>query len=941
MQNINEQNKIIESFPPRTIDLSENRRSKSVLIVDDEQIFIEYLQNSLHRLGYEVSGIALTGEDAIEFARTNPPDLILIDINPGAGINGIQTAERICAKISLPVIVITANDDPNLIKQADATPGLFGYLPKPFSTHDLDIAIRLAFLKYEKERQIQKIRAEQELRITEQTRDYEMKTRMLLRDQEVFETVFHNASDIILIYETGPDGIPGNCIMVNDTGCRFLGYTREEMLTLSPSDIIPPQSRQSVPAITKSGVLTEPALFEKAYRQKSGQEFPVEVRTHAFALQGKTIVLDIARDISEGKRAEEALWESEEIYRSIFENTGTAMAVAGPDTTLFSVNREFEHLSGFCTPELAGEKSWTDLVAKEDFQKIMLLFLAYREDPEFTENHSEFRLITKEGSSRFVLFTIGTVLGTQNYILSLIDITPRKMAEDALHESETTYRGMIENIQDIYYRTDAGGTIIMASPSATRIFGYDSLHDIIGTPLERYWKNPDQRKEMLRRIQKDGGISDYEILLKKRDGTSLPASVTSFFYRDCNGAVLGVEGIIRDITERKCNEEQLKRSEERYRNVVEDQTEFICRFAPDGTLTFVNDAYCRYFNLEPDDCIGRTQLVTLPPEDADLMKTHLAALTPENPLASVVHRIIMPSGEIRWQEWTDRAIFNGAGTVVEYQSVGRDFTQYKQIEVELNRYRKNLEKKVRERTAKLSQLNKKLLKEVADRQDVERKLIISSDEKDVLLREVHHRVKNNLQIISGLLDMTQMRSSDSKVNEILTDIMLKIQTMGQIHTRLYESKRFDRVNMKDQIREQVDALSRIYSEAGDRDITTHIECSKVDLPVDQAIPAALILNEILSNTYKHAFRGRRNGTVMITANREEDNFRIIVRDDGIGIPTGFDINLANRLGLKLIRTLVQQQLKGNFSIRRDNGTEVVVEFPIQTMENEHGKYISS
>ncbi len=941
MQNINEQNKITGSFLPRTIDLLENRRLKSVLIVDDDPVFGTYLKNSLHRLGYEVSGIALTGEDAIEFAKTNPPDLILIDINPGAGINGIQTAERICEKTPLPGIVITANDDPGLIKQADATPGLCGYLPKPFSTHDLDIVIRFAFLKYETERQIHKIRAEQDLRAAEQTRDYERKTRMLLREQEVFGTVFHNASDIILLYEMGPDGIPGNYLMVNDTGCRFLGYTREEMLTLSPPDIIPPQSRQSVPAFTKSGEVPEPPLSEKVYRQKNGQEFPVEVRTHAFVLQGKMIVLDIARDISEGKRAEEALLESKEIYRSIFENTGTAMAVAGPDTTLLSVNRKFEHLSGFGTPELVGKKSWTDLVAQEDSRKMMLLFQAFREDPELTENHSEFRLITKEGSSRFVFFTIGTLPGTQNYILSLIDITPRKKAEDALHESEATYRGMIKNIQDIYYRTDAGGTIIMASPSATRIFGYDSLDDIIGTPMERFWKKPDERKELLQRIEEDGRVSDYEIILKKGDGTSLPASVTGFFYRDCNGAVLGVEGIIRDITERKYNEEQLKRSKERYRNVVEDQTEFICRFAPDGTLTFVNDAYCRYFNLEQDDCIGRPQLVTIPPEDADLLKTHFAALTPENPAASVVHRIIMPDSEVRWQEWTDRAIFNGSGTVVEYQSVGRDFTRYKQIEIELNGYRKNLEKMVKDRTVKLTRLNKKLLKEVAQRQEVERKLIISSDEKDVLLREVHHRVKNNLQIISGLLDMTQMRSNDSKVNEILTDIMLKIQTMGQIHTRLYESKRFDRVNMKDQIREQVDALSRIYSGAGDRDIATHIECSTVDLPVDQAIPAALVLNEILSNTYKHAFRGRKHGTVMITADRDEDNFHIIVRDDGIGIPTGFDINLANRLGLKLIRTLVQQQLKGNFSIRRDNGTEVVVEFPIQSMESEHGKYISS
>jgi len=129
-----------------------------------------------------------------------------------------------------------------------------------------------------------------------------------------------------------------------------------------------------------------------------------------------------------------------------------------------------------------------------------------------------------------------------------------------------------------------------------------------------------------------------------------------------------------DITLGERAEKALRASENRYRSVVEDQTEFICRFTPDGTLTFVNSAYCRYFDLRAEECIGKRHTVVLLPDDVSLMKIHFRSLTRENPVATLRHRIIMPSGEVRWQRWSDRAIFDKDGHVIEYQSVGRDIT---------------------------------------------------------------------------------------------------------------------------------------------------------------------------------------------------------------------------------------------------------------------------
>ena len=147
-------------------------------------------------------------------------------------------------------------------------------------------------------------------------------------------------------------------------------------------------------------------------------------------------------------------------------------------------------------------------------------------------------------------------------------------------------------------------------------------------------------------------------------------------------------------------------------------------------------------------------------------------------------------------------------------------------------------------------------RDITDRKHAEEKLVASLQEKEVLLREIHHRVKNNLQLISGLLDMTRMRTVDESTNSILTDMMLKIQTMAQIHTRLYESKQFGKISISGQFRDQVTALSNIYSHKG-HEISCEIHSEEVFLPVDQAMPCALVVNEILSNAYKHAFKGRK------------------------------------------------------------------------------------
>jgi len=195
------------------------------------------------------------------------------------------------------------------------------------------------------------------------------------------------------------------------------------------------------------------------------------------------------------------------------------------------------------------------------------------------------------------------------------------------------------------------------------------------------------------------------------DGKGASIWFTASPLYDTRGVIVGAIESIRDITERKQaeselraayeqltateeelrrqyrelteNEQKLRQSEARYRNVVEVQTELISRFRHDGTHVFVNEAYCRYFGKSREEIIGHIFIPDIPREDRANVKLHFASLTPSHFVDSIDHRIIMPDGEVRWQRWNDRAIFDEKGNVTEFQSVGRDITERKRVEEEI------------------------------------------------------------------------------------------------------------------------------------------------------------------------------------------------------------------------------------------------------------------
>jgi len=265
------------------------------------------------------------------------------------------------------------------------------------------------------------------------------------------------------------------------------------------------------------------------------------------------------------------------------------------------------------------------------------------------------------------------------------EIELRAAVEASLIEREEQYRSVVDNVKEVIFQIDAEGLWTFLNPAWREITGF-AIADSIATPFLDYI-HPEDRQSHLQLFQPlIEGKKEYcrhQIRYLTADGDYRWMEVLAQLTYDTDGTIIGTFGTLNDITERHKSEAALKASEDRYRAIIEDQTELICRFLPDGTLTFVNEAYARQFGKQPEELINSSFLEMIPDQEAQEVKNYLASLNQENPVGRVEHRVVMSAGEIRFTQWNDRAIFDDSGSLIEFQSVGTDITERKQAEMAL------------------------------------------------------------------------------------------------------------------------------------------------------------------------------------------------------------------------------------------------------------------
>lgn len=489
------------------------------------------------------------------------------------------------------------------------------------------------------------------------------------------------------------------------------------------------------------------------------------------------------------------------------------------------------------------------------------------------------------------------------------------------------------------------------------------------------------------------------------------------------------QALKKEILERQQTELALRQSEIRYRAIVEDQTELICRFQLDGTILFVNEAYCRYFGLTREQLIGHRYEPVVFAADRARVAQLVSLMNRENPTAMIENRVVV-NGEVRWTQWINRSLFNEQGDFVEFQAVGRDVTAHKQAEAALEESQRSIQKiadtapvilyvydlleerniyinreitellgyppeelQAMESTLLLSLLHpddlilfserkhlwetaregnimqteyrlrhkdgewryfqsqetlfartakglpKQILcaavditaaKQLEEVRQAEEQLQSSLKEKEVLLKEIHHRVKNNLQIVDSLLRLQSRQIKNSQVAEILLESQNRIKSIALIHEKLYQSEDLARIQFAEYIPNLVVHLFGSYNTHANT-VTLNIQVDELSLEIDTAIPCGLIINELVSNALKYAFPAHSQnaaaGELSVELHaRDNPLITLVVSDNGVGMPEAFDLMEAKSLGLKLVWGLVEQ-LEGTIDLDCRQGTRFVITFP--------------
>lgn len=469
---------------------------------------------------------------------------------------------------------------------------------------------------------------------------------------------------------------------------------------------------------------------------------------------------------------------------------------------------------------------------------------------------------------------------------TVLDITERKQTEEELMASERRYRILFERSQDAIVNLELEGRrIVDCNPAAERMYGYSreellrmSSIELAADPEQTRASLPSWRDEQSRQILRHNSIH------RRKDGSTFPVEISASAYQHRGKPMLYIA--FRDISERVRAEEEIRSSEARYRAIVESTDDLICRFLPDTTLTFVNEAYCRYFNRCREELLGTHFLNLIPESDWPGVLEQINTLIRERKSHTYEHQVKKAEGQISWQRWTDQPIWDEAGNFLELQSVGRDVTE--------------------ERTAQ-TQIRESL------------------QEKEVLLREIHHRVKNNLQIVSSLLKLQAAHLHDSQAQAIFADSHSRINSMALIHERLYRSGDLARVDFASYIDDLMLHLFRSHG-AHSRNLHYRVEIADLHLRVDNAIPCGLIINELVTNALKHAFPNGQVGCIEVAMRQEESGrYHLSVHDDGIGLPVGLDIARTESLGLQLVHTLIAQ-LDGTLHMTNGTGTGFHITF---------------
>ena len=479
-------------------------------------------------------------------------------------------------------------------------------------------------------------------------------------------------------------------------------------------------------------------------------------------------------------------------------------------------------------------------------------------------------------------------------------------AEEALRESEQKYRDIFERSVLGLFRTAPDGRLIEANDAFAGMYGYSSATEMVDavTDVARHYANPEERREVLRILLEKGIVENYESMHRKRDGTRFWVMITARTIWDTNGAVLFFEGLNSDITGRKKAEAALKESEEKYRRIVDTASEGIWMLDDHFRITYANQRMAEMLGYTLEEMMGK-EIRSLMPKGELADHSFRTKRQRDGVHNHFERQFIRKNGSILWVSVSTTPVKDANGNFSGSFAMYSDITERKHAEEEIRLLNATLEQRVRDRTQELEQATETIR--------------ASLDEKVLLLREIHHRVRNNLQIILSLISLQSRNIKDPYLLDTMGDFKNRIMAMAHVHERMCLVDDITRIDLSEIVTFLGTSLFKSFK-VDHQHIRLNVEIKDIHISINTAIPVSLIINELVSNSIKHAFPEGTPGEITITGRREADTLVLSIRDTGIGMPENFDwMNRNQSLGHRLVVSLVEQ-LNGTIELDRTAGT---------------------
>jgi PAS domain S-box-containing protein len=715
---------------------------------------------------------------------------------------------------------------------------------------------------------------------------------------------------------------------VNEKMVEMLGYNREELIGRFIWDFADEEDKgifQVKLANRKKGI---DEVYELKLVRKKGSYLWVLVSAKAFFDDAGKFAgsLGMFTDITERKKTEEALKkahdsleekvkertaELEKAYNSLKESqegSAEAQKMAHIGNWEWDVSTDKAHWSdelyrifGRNPQELApSHNEYSNYVHPEDRNYVDNSFKeATINGKPYSIDH---RIILATGEERTVHIQSTVIFNEENNPIRIKgivqDITEHRKAEEKIQ----MLANVVESSNDVIVTRSLDGNIISWNKGAEKIHGY-SAEEIIGRPISIL--EPDnlkgEMKQFSEKIIQGKMIQPYETLRLRKDGSIINVSVTLSPVIDSYGKLVAISSIARDITESKKAKEEIQN----LANVVESSSDAIITKTLDGNIISWNKGAEQVYGYSAEEIIGRPISIIEP----DWLREEIKQLGEMIKQGENIHNYetsrLRKDGTVIDVSLTLSPVFDASGKLVAISAITRDITEKKQA-----------------------------LEALANIEIARKK-------------EIHHRIKNNLQVISSLLDLQADKFrgrkdiKDLEVLEAFKESTDRVTSMALIHEELHEGGGNNKLDFSLYLEKLVENLFQTYN-VGNTNISLNMDVEdNTFFDMDTAVPLGIIVNELVSNSLKHAFPGRAKGEIRIKLCREKieectDNiegcrstdFILTISDNGIGIPKNLSTENLDTLGIQLVTTLVEQ-LDGELELKRNNGTEFTIQFTVK------------